>query len=301
MNSKPIITKIDAIPYSSNMYETTKGESIKLADYIRLGCCGLTFLTIFVRICEKYSEKMYIIRKKKKGSGEIGKISCLTTFLSIFLSPKNLILMVGTGFYIIGWLNFFLEKIDTQTFYDSGNYMDLYNFANTQKTARTFDILSVFFFSLYSIKFLQYFESVAILLRAFKKASYEYFCIIACISINFIGMSMLTLFVYGSYIYEYKNFAESLTMNLKVFIFVENTPITSKFMDYYRLFSIVILILFVFSIKYFLLNLFLPVLIEYYRYEYQKKVNSKLAAKKAENNDDGVEVYPDLTCADSKF
>lgn len=304
MNNNPLITIVDSIPFLTNVYETNMGSTTSILDMIRLICACLLLLTILLRIREKYIDKTKKPKKKNKEKEMIieeSKFNLIRKILvSTVFSPKNIILLLGFCFYLIAYQNYKSNSLNTQeVFKDTITYRDLYQFAKNQKFCRTLDLLSLYFFGLYSIKYLQYISRVQILLRAFKKSAFEYFAILASIAVIFLGLSILTNFVFGSYIYEYKNFLDSLIMNLKVFIFVENSTITGKFMEYYRLFSIIVLILFVFLIKYFSLNLFLPVLVEYYRNEYENEENAQMLQNKS-NEESGEEVKNALTWKDSK-
>jgi len=317
MNNNPLITIVDSIPFISNVYEGTTGSNIKLFDLIRFICSCLLILTIVIRIIEKFYDYKEAIElkkkkekkmKKKQGIGEekeqpesnlsrIWKITISTVF-----SPKNIILILAFLFNFVAYQNYNHYYLNSLEIYkDTINYVDLYQFAKNQKFCRTVELLSLYLFGIYSIKYLQYIQPVQILFRAFKKSAFEYFAIIVSIAIIFLGLSILTNFVFGSYIYEYKNFLDSLIMNLKVFIFVENTTITGKFMEFYRLFSIIVLILFVFLIKYFSLNLFLPVLVEYYRNEFENNQNSINLQNKANEEEISEENLKILTWKDSKL
>jgi len=306
MNDNPLITIVDGVPFISNVYETNLGSIIYTLDIIRLICAGLLLLTIIIRIREKYVEKTKKKFKSKNKNQEVSvedesKFTLIRKIIiSTIFSPKNLLLMIGFIFYLIAYMNYTSNSLNSQEVYkDTVTFRDLYQFAKNQKFCRTLDLLSLYLFGLYSIKYLQYIQRVQILLRAFKKSAFEYFAILASIAVIFFGLSILTNFVFGSYIYEYKNFLDSLIMNLKVFIFVENSTITGKFMEFYRLFSIIILILFVFLIKYFSLNLFLPVLVEYYRNECENDENSQILQNK--NNEETGENNNVLTWKDSNL
>ena len=176
-------------------------------------------------------------------------------------------------------LDFFSSNVDTVGYYQGSYFIDLYAFATLQKNSRVLDLLSFYLVCLYALKYLQYIEKLQILFIALKKSAFEYFSLFVTIGILFIGLSILTNFVYGTYIYEYKDFANSVIMNIKIFIFIENTSVTEQFLNYYRMFSIVVLIFFIFLIRYFLLNLFYPIFIEYYRIEIDKYTISKINNK----------------------
>jgi hypothetical protein len=275
INYIPILTLADTVPFVTNVYETTSGLLIMNVDLLRGGLCALLLLTIPIRIYQKYSAS------GKKGCSVLTRMT-----LVVLLQMKNIIILLAGIFMASAFLNFLNSKIDSVTYFTSGYFTDLYQFANTQKEARALDQLSLYLISLYALKYLQYLESVQVLFIAFKKSAFEYTALILTITVIFIGLSILTNFVFGSYIYEYKNFLDSITMNLKIFILIENTSVTSQFLAFYRIFSIIVLIIFIFLIRYFLLNLFYPIFIEYYRIEIDKFTVSKNLNKNEGNEEE---------------
>jgi len=271
-------------------------------DSIRLVLGALLLLTIPIRIKEKYTDKTKPKSNKKKKNFEVvePKISKFDLIKKITIStifaPKNVILIIAYCCYVRAYLNYNIRSLDTKAIYsNTTDYIDFYTFALNQKYCRTLDLISFYLIGLYFTKYLQFIHRVQILMRAFKRSAFEYLALVVSITVIFIGLSILTNFVFGSYIYEYRNFLDSLIMNLKIFIFVENTSITEKFMEYYRIFSIIILILFIFLIKYFFLNLFLPVFVEYYRNEYDNMESMKLFGIKFDDDENT------LTWKDSKI
>lgn len=204
----------------------------------------------------------------------------------VILQIKNILVIISLAFLIIAYINF-SSGLDTQERAISPYYYDYYQFAKDQRSTIRLDILSFFLISLYLLKYLQLIKSIQLIFIAFKKSAFEYFALTVTISVLFIGLSILTSFVFGSYIYEYKNFADSITTNIKIFIFIENTSITNEFLKYYRVFSIIVLIVFIFLIRYFLLNLYYPIFIEYYRIEHDKLYLSK---KHSINTGDSIEL-----------
>jgi len=165
------------------------------------------------------------------------------------------------------------------------SYFDFYTFAQNQKTARNAEIISLLLISLYSLKFFQLFESVNVIFVAFKKGYFEYFILASIIATIFLGLSFLTNFIYGEYIFEFRSFESSILMNIKIFILNESTNITQSFLLYFRSFSIAVMIAFVFLLRYFFLNLFAPIFLEYFRVEYDNYTASQDALKDDEEGD----------------
>lgn len=259
INQNPIITVADCIPFITNVYETPSGQEAYGADIFRIILLFLLLTSIPIRIWQKYTQ-----------SDVKGCTALLKLIFVVTLQLKNIFIFFSLGFLLGAYANFSSAYINSLSYFNSEYSFDFYYFAANQKEARAYDILSLFLITLYSLKYLQYLESVQILFIAFKKAAFEYFVLLVTISVLFFGLSILTNFVFGGYMFEYKNFLDSLTMNIKIFIFIENTSVTNQFLTYYRVFSIFVLIIFIFLIRYYLLNLFYPIFIEYYRIEMDK-------------------------------
>jgi hypothetical protein len=284
INLNPIVTLADTVSFVSNVYETTQGQIAMYCDLVRGGLFIILFLSLPLRIYQKY-----------KRIHTRGKLVLLHTAAVTILQIKNILLILCGVFSACAAFDFFFSKIDTMNYYSSNYYFDTYNFANAQKNARVLDILSFYLIGLYSLKYLQYFEKLHILFIALKKSTFEYFFLFITIGVLFIGLSILTNFVFGTYIFEYKDFTNSIIMNIKIFIFIENTSVTEQFMKYYRILSIIVIIIFIFLIRYFLLNLFYPIFIEYYRIEVEKYSSSKNSSNKEESS------QPDFTFKQSNF
>lgn len=189
---------------------------------------------------------------------------------------------------VTAYINYSTQSIDTFSYYSAQYFVDLYGLAGDQKESRGLELLSTYLICLYSLKYFQFIESIQPIFEVLKKSSFEYLSLLVTICVVFLGLSILTNFVFGSYIYEYKTFAESVLMNIKIFIFIENTAVTAEFLKFYRVFSIIILIIFIFLIRYFFLNLFYPIFIEYYRIEIDKqKMASVLKKSEADQAQEG--------------
>ncbi len=214
-------------------------------------------------------------KSKEKDDGVKG--GC-RAFCHTFFQIKCLMVIVSLVFLGYSIAQFKIEKIDGKAFYESQSYFDFYNFAKNQRLARGLDILSLYIITIYSLKFLQLITSISTVMIAFKKAFFEYFLLTLVIVVMFISMSIVMSFVFGPYIFEYNNFADTILANMKVFIFSESTFVTTRFLVYFKNFSIIIMILFIFFIKYFLLMLYYPIYIEYYRMECDK-INFSLNLK----------------------
>ena len=190
-------------------------------------------------------------------------------FFITTIQLKHIILLSAIFAYFFAYLNFTgNSNITSQSIYDSKKYFDAYTFASNQKVARSAEIISLFLICLYSLKFFQIFETVNIFFIAFKKSYFEYFILTIIIVVIFLGLSFLTNFVYGEYIFEYRDFLNSIIINFRIFILNECTDVTSNFLKYFKGFSIAVVIIFIFLLRYFMLNLYYPIYIEYFRIEF---------------------------------
>jgi hypothetical protein len=284
INLNPLVTYADTVSFITNVYETSQGQIAMYCDLVRGGLFIILFLSLPLRIYQKY---------KKKSSRGILEI-LFTVYVTVF-QIKNVLLLLSGIFLACSFINFFFAKIDTVAYFDSSYYIDVYDFAISQKNGRVLDIMSFYIITIYSLKYLQYVEKLQILFIALKKSAFEYFFLYITIGILFVGLSILTNFVFGTYIFEYQDFTNSILMNIKIFIFIENTSVTAQFMKYYRILSIVVIIIFIFLIRYFLLNLFYPIFIEYYRIE-----NDKYSSSKSGNSKDDS-YHIDYTFNQSNF
>ena len=147
------------------------------------------------------------------------------------------------------------------------SYFDFYTHASFQKTIYYTEVLGVFLIMLYSLKFFQVFEIVNIIFIAFKKAYFEYLILTSIIVVIFLSLSFMTYFVFGVYILEYSLFTDSILTNFKIFILSDQTDVAGQFSIYFNTFSILLMIIFIFIFRYFLLNLFFPIYFEYFRIE----------------------------------
>jgi hypothetical protein len=196
----------------------------------------------------------------------------------VIFQIKNIILIVALSFFLVAYV-FYKNSPTTQEMIDAP-YYDYYSYAIKLRTTYKFDLLSFFLVSIYALKYFQLFSSLSYLFKGFKKSTFDYLMLFFTTSVNFLGMSLLTTFVFGSFIFEYRNFERSIVTNIKIFIFVDDSEITKDWYNYYRIFTIVVIIIFTLIIRYILLNMFNPIFIEYERIEiekimYSRKINMK--------------------------
>jgi hypothetical protein len=288
LNNVPVITKADAVQFDVNVYGGINGPVVQKLDFIRIVLMCILLAVIPLRIFQKY-----------KNSEQKGKFVLLNYSFRVILQVKNIILIVSFAFLINAFINFITYKIDPLAYHTNGYFKDIYMFATQQKYARTIDELSCYLIMIHSLKYFQYFKSLNIFYIALKKSSLEYFTLLVTILVIFLGLSLLTNFVFGTYIYEYKTFVESVATNIKVFIFIDNTSIIKEFFEIYSTLSIIFLIIFVFLIRFYLLNLFYPIFIEYYKNEMEKFHTSRKELEMLSK--DRVVVLEKYTTTQSKF
>jgi hypothetical protein len=259
LNDIPVITKADSIQFAADVYTSSTGVIIQRLDFLRIALTCLLLAVIPIRIYQKY-----------KHSDDKSIKTIVHYGIRVCLQIKNLLLIISFSFLLSGFINFLSSSIDPIKFQESDSFRDLYAFASRQKEARSNDTIACYLIFLYSLKYFQYLKSLNVFFIALKKSSLEYVVLLVTIIVIFLGLSILTNFVFGTYIYEYKTFIESIATNIKIFVFIENTSVIEEFLAIYSSLSIIFLIIFIFLIRFYLLNLFYPIFIEYYKNELEK-------------------------------
>lgn len=209
----------------------------------------------------------------------------------MLFQSKNILLLISIGFYIAAFLSYLSEE--TTSSLNIATSFDFYVYSTTQKKYFRYDVISFYLVAVYMIKYFQIFEQVHLLFVSLKKASFEFISIILAIGFLIVGLSLLTYFVYGGYVFEYRDFINSLTTNIKIFILMEDTNTSYQLLRYFRPLSVLIILVFLFLIRLFLMNLFYPILIEYFRLEYERNVLSQQLPQLEEN--------PNYTFKQSKY
>ena len=223
---------------------------------------------MFYHIYKKYSSmKVKSIKK------------LLVIIMNTVTQIKNLLLIFSTSFLIKAFVNYHQYNLDTQDYYDnlaSKKYIDFYGFACRQRTARYLDQIAFYLIFIYCLKYLQFFEKINILIKSYKKSSFEFALICLTMLLLMLGMSTTTHFVYGGYIKEYSTFYYSFISNIKILLFIEDTGLITKLNEHFKAFSICLLIFYILTIRFFFMNLFYPIMIEYLRIEEDKLNAAKL-------------------------
>ena len=253
------VTVADTIPFITNVYEN---KTVLFAfDIIRLILTIIMLLTIPLYIYLKY--KSLPIKSAKK---------LITIIITTLFQMKNILLIISTSFLIQAIAYFNSKQFDTQKLGDeTKEFVDLYAYADNQRKARYFDQIAFYLFFIYTLKYLQYFSSVNMFLKSFKKSAFEFTVICVIILLFILGMSISTHYVYGSYIKEYSTFYYSVISNIKILLFVEDTMLITRLNEYFKEFSICLLIFYILFVRFLFLNLFHPVMIEYLRIEKERE------------------------------
>ena len=228
---------------------------------------------------------MRYIKGNTKGIFQFIKI-----FFKTLFQVNNILILCTMICYIYAYKNY-LNSMNYSSIrqINSLQYFQYYTFAKEQQFSLNLEILSLYFISIYSLKYFEIFDLSNMIFRAFQRSYKEYFLLIITITICFLGLTLFTYLVFGQYLILYQSFSDSLLMNIKVFLFSENFYISDDFLNYSQPLSLLIFVLFIVLIRYFLLFLFAPILIEHYRIESE---NFPVISK---------EEYEDFTLVDSMF
>ena len=274
------VTVADTIPFVTNVYEN---KTVLFAfDIIRIILTVIMLLTI----------PLYIYLKYKSLPSKSAK-KLITIIITTLFQMKNILLIISTIFLIQAIAYFNSKQFDTQKLGDeTKEFVDLYSYADNQRKGRYFDQIAFYLFFIYALKYLQYFSSVNVFLKSFKKSAFEFTVICVIILLFILGMSVSTHYVYGSYIKEYSTFYYSVISNIKILLFVEDTMLITRLNEYFKEFSICLLIFYILFVRFLFLNLFHPVMIEYLRIEtdrdpdMEKDTTKNDTSQKKNNNKD---------------
>ena len=252
----PTISYFDVIPFLTNVYENQK--YVKVLDILRMIIVLILMLSILIKIKQEIKK----LRMKKI-------LLIIITILNIFFQIKNLILILIFIFMTISFSIFNKLNLNSQNYNDNNiqYYIDFYDYANKQKKAKYLEQLSILLISLYLFKYSQFFPNVNTFFKCFIKASFEFFLILITIFCLLIGFSVITFFVYGSYIKEFSTYSYSFLTNLKLIFFIEDTNTLIKLNEHFKMFTIIILLFYIFMLRFFFINLFYPTFTEYLRIE----------------------------------
>jgi hypothetical protein len=199
----------------------------------------------------------------------------LYIFLETAFQIKCILLICALGLYVDSFLNLYNSTShDTQAFYNSSTYFDFYTFAKKQKNSLNNECISLYFIMIYSLKYIQILSQSNLIFHSLHKVVKEYFFLLVMITVCFTGFSLCTYYIFSQYIYEYQYFLNSLHINFKIFIFGENNEISSELLMKSRSASVVFYFSILLLIRYFLLGLFYPILIERYIIDSQNLISS---------------------------
>ena len=257
INGYPTISYYDIIPFISNIYENKK--ILKIFDIVRIIILIILFSNILIKIFQK-------IKKK-----ETKKISIIILIIyNVLFRMKNLLLIFAFSFLVYSVSIFNKYKVDYQKYNNSPYFIDFYHYANLQKKGRSFELISLFLISLYSLKYSEFFSGITIIIICFKKCVFEYLLLSITIFCLLCGMTITTYYVYGSYIKEFSTYSYSVITNLKIIFFIEDTNTLLQLNNHFQTFTIMLLLFYIVILRFFFLNLFYPIFTEYLRFEIEQ-------------------------------
>lgn len=149
-------------------------------------------------------------------------------------------------------------------------YYDFYDYAKTQNLLFRLDLLSFYLICLYFIKYFQLLPAMQTVINSMKKAALEFIMVILSLVVVLFGMTFITYFTYSNYLQEHKTFIKSMVTNVKMFLFNESVYLAYDMLNLYRGFSVFIILFFLFFLRFFLFNHFQPILIDYFKLDYDR-------------------------------
>lgn len=142
-----------------------------------------------------------------------------------------------------------------------------------------YELLSLYFLFLYSIRFLVLFDAFHSLLVTIKKIAYEFVVLSIAISFLFFSLSLFSYLIFAPHLKDYDSYWSSLLTNVQIFIFNEKTEIVHEMLKSHRLISIVFISIFVLIIRNVIMSQFIPIFIEYDRIEKENYLRMKKRGK----------------------
>lgn len=181
---------------------------------------------------------------------------------------KFAILIISFALFLYSLTKYNSSISSQEVLYNSDNkYIDLYFISlQNQKTFKV-DVLGFFFMIIYSLKFFQLFPTIQNIFIALKNSLFHISLLLIQICVILVIIAMITHSTYGSYLYEFRTFGYSFIYSIKLFIFSESTLIIRKMFNYYRAFTVIFFIFFIFLIRFFFLKLLFPIIMERYRFQ----------------------------------
>ena len=138
-----------------------------------------------------------------------------------------------------------------------------------------YELLSLYFLFLYSLRFLGLFDAFHSLIVTIQKIAYEFVVLSIAIAFLFSSLSLFSYLMFASHLREYDSFFNSLLTNIQIFIFNEKTETVHKMLKSQRLIAIVFISIFVLIIRNVIMSLFVPIFIEYDRIEKENYLRMK--------------------------
>ena len=243
------------INFNLNFYEGSNGILLKLLDTIRIILLGsITIIIYFGYVIQKY------LKLKSKGM----KFEKLY-LIKVLFTLKFVILISSFACYLYSYLTYLLKSRNSKNILLNDGYTDLYIDGKRLENAYEIELISLFIFCLYFIKYFQLFNQIQMIFVAFKMAIKDLLVLSIIIFTLIIIISIILFINYGNTFYEIRTFGRAFIFAINIFLFNEKTILVTRMLNENREFTIVFVIFFIFIVKIILLKLFYPIFIERYR------------------------------------
>ena len=260
-NEIPYISSFKSIPFDTNVYE--KQNILYFIDFIKFFLSLFILVAIFLRLFYKIKTNLKIFNLK---TIIIIIINHIIQFRYILL----ITIFICDFWALIIYLNY---KINTKDYYNnilSKNFIDFIYIAQKQKTAKFLLSFNIILISIYIFFYFSLLSKIEFIFISIKKSQFEYFLIIFSLILILIGISVHHLYIYGSYIQYFSTFKDSFLTNLQLILFIEKSNIFSEMIKHFDFYTIFFLLIEIILLKFFILNFFYAILVEYMRYEKDK-------------------------------
>lgn len=247
-----------------------------ISNFIFIIDCIMGFLYLLITILVF----VHFIKKYKQLQIPSFKIFIKELYNELF-QIVNILFFSSLIFYIISFCytfnfnNHFKSFIELDNSTNKKINIDYLSLSNDYNNGKYHQMLSLFLFSLYLIRFLGIFDAFHSLIITIQKVSYEYCILFLIISLLLITLSLFSCLTYSCNIKEYQNIWDSLATNLKLFIFADNTSLFQELIKKKRFLSICYIIVLVIIIRFFLMSLITPIFIEYNRLQKEEYLITK--------------------------
>lgn len=249
------IAKLDFKAFNADLYN----KDLMTLDIIRLVMQICFVIAFFVHLVQDFiADKTNSFSKKS------------LIFIKKTIRPKLVFILASSIFLIISILLKYNQVNELRSYFDNDVFFDFYSNATGYNAGINTNTLSMFLLSLYLISFTQYITYINQIFLSLKKIYLELFFLISFMFLILLAFALLCRFVYGNKIFVFQDLKSSFIMSLKIFLFMEYTFEIKEMINANLTFTTIFFISLTIFFKYFLLNLFIPIFIEFYRREQEK-------------------------------